>query len=225
MFRWMSRSLMVRRPARKPAGPRPVPAAARPPFGVDRARHRLRGARFRPSPNCDARPDPADISLLVVHAISLPPGRFGGPWIDHLFANTLDPAAHPYFRQIRELRVSSHLCLFRSGAVSQYVPFDRRAWHAGESRFDGRVRCNDFSIGIELEGCDEQPFEARQYRRLAEIARVLMRAYPAITPARIVGHSDIAPGRKTDPGPHFDWLRLHAEIEALAPDYPTRGQA
>jgi AmpD protein len=225
MFLWMSRSLMVRRPARKPAGHRPVPAAARARFGVDPASHRLRGARFRPSPNCDARPDPADVSLLVVHAISLPPGRFGGPWIDRLFANTLDPAAHPYFMQIRELKVSSHLCLFRSGALSQYVPFDRRAWHAGESRFDGRVRCNDFSIGIELEGCDERPFEARQYRRLAGIARVLMRAYPAITPARIVGHSDIAPGRKTDPGPHFDWLRLHAEIEALAPGHPTRGQA
>jgi N-acetyl-anhydromuramoyl-L-alanine amidase len=201
--------------ARRKAGVR-VPAAARPRFAVDRSAHRLRGALFRPSPNCDARPDPADISLLVVHAISLPPGRFGGGWVDRLFANTLDPGAHPYFRTIHQLKVSSHLCIFRDGAVRQYVPFDRRAWHAGESRFEGRGRCNDFSIGIELEGTDEQPFEPRQYRRLAEIARALMRAYPAITPARIVGHSDVAPGRKTDPGPHFDWLRLHAEIEALA---------
>jgi AmpD protein len=192
-----------------------VPAAARPRHVVDRATHRLRGAAWRPSPNCDARPDPADVSLLVVHAISLPPGRFGGPWIDRLFANALDPRAHPYFEQIRELKVSSHLCVFRNGTVHQYVAFDRRAWHAGESVFEGRGRCNDFSIGIELEGCDEQPFEPRQYRRLGEIARALMRAYPLITPARIVGHSDIAPGRKTDPGPHFDWIRLLAEIGEL----------
>lgn len=212
----MSRSLMARSPGRKPAARRHVPAAARPRFGVDRATHRLRGARLRPSPNCDARPDAADISLLVVHAISLPPGRFGAGWIDHLFTNSLDPRAHPYFREIHPLRVSSHLCIFRDGAVRQYVPFDRRAWHAGESRFGDRGRCNDFSIGIELEGTDAVPFEARQYRRLAEIARVLMRAYPAVTPDRIVGHSDIAPGRKTDPGPHFDWIRFHAELEALS---------
>ena len=173
----------------------------------------LPGARYVASPNCDARPDPSDISLLVVHGISLPPGRFGGRWIDALFTNTLDPAAHPYFAKIRELRVSSHLCLFRDGAVRQYVPFDRRAWHAGESRFEGRGRCNDFSIGIELEGTDQAPYEPVQYRRLAAIAGALMRAYPAITPARIVGHSDIAPGRKTDPGPHFDWLRFHAEMD------------
>lgn len=203
------------RPARKEP-PLRVPAAARPRFAVDRASHRLRGARFRPSPNQDARPDPADVSLLVVHAISLPPGRFGGGHVDALFGNTLDPAAHPYFRKIRELRVSSHLCIFRDGAVTQYVPFDRRAWHAGASRFDGRGRCNDFSIGIELEGTDDAPFEPRQYRRLAEVARVLLRAYPRLAPERIVGHSDIAPGRKTDPGPRFDWLRFHAELEALA---------
>jgi N-acetyl-anhydromuramoyl-L-alanine amidase len=204
---------MAARAGRKAAR---VPAAARPRFAVVRATHRLRGARYVRSPNCDARPDPADISLLLVHAISLPPGQFGGPWIDRLFTNRLDPQAHPYFHQIRELKVSSHLCIARSGAVTQYVPFDQRAWHAGASRFDGRGRCNDFSIGIELEGTDEVPFEPRQYRRLAEIARLLMRAYPSITPARIVGHSDVAPGRKTDPGPHFDWIRLHAEIEALA---------
>ena len=198
-------------------GRKRVPAAARPRHSVDAARGRLRGAHFRPSPNFDARPDPADISLLVVHAISLPPGRFGGPWIDHLFSNTLPPDAHPYFRTIHQLRVSSHLCVFRDGSVTQYVPFTGRAWHAGESRFEGRTRCNDFSIGIELEGCDDRPFEPLQYRRLAQVARAVMRAYPAITPARIVGHSDIAPGRKTDPGPHFDWQRLHAEIASESP--------
>ncbi len=191
-----------------------VPAAARPRLAVSRATHRLRGARWRPSPSCDARPDPADISLLVVHAISLPPGRFGGPWIDRLFTNALDPRAHPYFRKIHRLEVSSHLCVFRDGSVTQYVPFDRRAWHAGTSQFEGRSRCNDFSIGVELEGCDDQPFTPVQYRRLGAIAAVLMQAYPAITVPRIVGHSDIAPGRKTDPGPRFDWLRLHAEIDA-----------
>jgi AmpD protein len=189
-----------------------VPAAARPRFSVDLKRHRLRGARQVPSPNCDARPGAGDISLLVVHAISLPPRRFGGGWIDKLFTNTLPAGAHPYFGKIHQLRVSSHLCIFRDGAVTQYVPFDRRAWHAGESRFEGRTRCNDFSIGIELEGCDDRPFEPRQYRRLAQVARVLMRAYPDITASRVVGHSDIAPGRKTDPGPRFDWQRLHAEI-------------
>ena len=166
------------------------------------------------SPNFDARPDPADISLLVVHAISLPPGQFGGRWIDRLFTNTLDPGAHPYFVKIHELTVSSHLCIFRGGAVKQYVAFDRRAWHAGESMFEARRRVNDFSIGVELEGCDDKAFAPIQYRRLAEIAGALMRAYPAITPSRIVGHSDIAPGRKTDPGPRFDWLRLHAELDA-----------
>lgn len=205
----VSGSLMAPPAAAKPR----VPAAARPRFAVQRTAHRLRGARWRASPHCDARPDPADISLLVVHAISLPPGRFGGPWIDRLFTNRLDPRAHPYFREIHRLRVSSHLCLFRDGAARQYVAFDRRAWHAGESVFEGRSRCNDFSIGVELEGCDDQPFEPRQYRALAAVARALMRAYPAITPARIVGHSDIAPGRKTDPGPHFDWLRFHAELD------------
>jgi len=208
----VSGSLMA---ARAPAKRR-IPAAARTRHAVRRATHRLSGARWVASPNFDARPDPADVSLLVVHAISLPPGRFGGPWIDRLFSNALDPEAHPYFREIRQLRVSSHLCIFRNGAIRQYVAFDRRAWHAGESVFEGRSRCNDFSIGIELEGCDERPFEARQYRSLAAVTRALMRAYPLITPSRIVGHSDIAPGRKTDPGPHFDWLRFHAELEAAA---------
>jgi AmpD protein len=201
--------------ARRAAKPR-VPEAARTRFAVQRATHRLRGARWVPSPNCDARPGPSDISLVVVHGISLPPGKFGGPWIDRLFTNALDPGAHPYFGKIRQLKVSSHLCVFRDGTVRQYVGFDRRAWHAGESLFDGRSRCNDFSIGIELEGTDAVPYAPVQYRRLAAIAAALLRAYPAITPARIVGHSDIAPGRKTDPGPHFDWLRFHAELDVVA---------
>jgi AmpD protein len=205
----VSGSLTAGRRAAKPR----VPAAARTRYAVQRATHRLAGARWLPSPNSDARPDPADVSLIVVHAISLPPGQFGGPWVDRLFTNSLDPRAHPYFAKIHGLEVSSHLCIFRTGAVRQYVSFDRRAWHAGESRFAGRSRCNDFSIGIELEGADDVPFEAVQYRRLAAVAAALLRAYPAITPARIVGHSDVAPGRKTDPGPHFDWLRFHAEMD------------
>ncbi len=178
----------------------------------------LVGARQRPSPNCDERSDPDDISLLVIHNISLPPDRFGGPWIDALFTNTLDPAAHPYFETIKDLRVSAHLCVFRSGAVTQYVPFRRRAWHAGVSSFQGRERCNDFSIGIELEGCDTRPFTAKQYRSLQRVTRLLMQAYPRITSQRIAGHSDIAPGRKTDPGPHFDWPRFKGALPPARSD-------
>ena len=211
----MSRSLMAA-PVERKGWRRRVPAAARPRFAVDRARQRLRGARFLPSPNCDERPAASDVSLLVVHGISLPPGKFGGGWIGRLFTNALPPGAHPYFAKIRDLKVSSHLCIFRDGSVTQYVPFDRRAWHAGASRFDGRSRCNDFSIGIELEGTDETPYEPAQYRSLAEVTRALLRAYPGLAPSRIAGHSDVAPGRKTDPGPYFDWLRLLAELEALA---------
>ena len=173
---------------------------------------RLRGARQLPSPNNDERPDPADISLLVIHNISLPPDRFGGPWIDALFTNSLDPKAHPYFETIHQLRVSAHLCIFRDGRVTQYVPFDRRAWHAGVSSFEARERCNDFSIGIEMEGCDSKPFTAKQYARLARVTRAVLAAYPRLTPERITGHSDIAPGRKTDPGPCFDWMRYRAAL-------------
>lgn len=183
-----------------------------PHFAVDPATQRLSGAVFLPSPNHDERPDPADISLLVIHAISLPPDIFGGHYIDDLFLNRLDPAAHPYFATIQGRRVSAHACIFRDGALTQYVPLGLRAWHAGESRFDGRTRCNDFSIGIELEGCDTQTFTDAQYRTLAGVTRALLRQYPAITPERITGHSDIAPGRKTDPGPHFDWARYRAAI-------------
>lgn len=160
------------------------------------------------SPNQDARPDPEDISLLVIHGISLPPGDFGGPWIEQLFCNQLDADVHPYFREIAHLRVSAHLLLRRDGELIQFVPFTRRAWHAGSSCFSGREACNDYSIGIELEGTDEQPYTPAQYTRLAEVIAVLQAAWPAITPARIVGHCDVAPGRKTDPGPVFDWPRL-----------------
>jgi AmpD protein len=173
----------------------------------------LQGARRVRSPNHDARPDGTAIDLLVVHGISLPPGEFGGPAIERLFTNRLDPQAHPYFMGIAGLKVSAHLLIRRDGEVVQFVPFGARAWHAGASEFRGRSRCNDFSIGVELEGTDEVPYTARQYARLATVARVLMRAYPAITRARLVGHSDIAPGRKTDPGLAFDWPRLRALLK------------
>lgn len=176
----------------------------------------LQGIAHRPSPNQDARPAGCDIDLLVVHGISLPPGEFGGPWIDALFANQLDPAAHPYFRQIEGLEVSTHVLIRRDGELLQYVPFEARAWHAGRSCFDGRERCNDFSIGVELEGADEIPYEPVQYARLAELARSLMLQYPQIKPDRIVGHCDIAPGRKTDPGPAFDWGHFRRLLESEA---------
>ena len=162
-------------------------------------------ARYLSSPNCDARSDESDISLLVVHGISLPPGKFGGPFIDQLFTNHLDPDEDPYFEGIHQLRVSSHLLIRRDGELVQYVPFQQRAWHAGVSEFAGRERCNDYSIGIELEGTDEIPYEPVQYQRLAEVSREIMLEYPHITKERIVGHCDIAPGRKTDPGRVFDW--------------------
>jgi AmpD protein len=174
--------------------------------------HWLSTALRVPSPNCSERPDPGDISLLVIHNISLPPGQFGGPHIDELFCNRLDPRAHPYFADICELRVSSHLLIRRDGTPVQYVPFDRKAWHAGVSTFEGRAECNQFSIGIELEGSDDTAFTAIQYERLAEITRLLLQHYPGITAARITGHSDIAPGRKTDPGPHFDWVRYRRAV-------------
>ena len=175
----------------------------------------LAAARFVPSPNFDARPEGMQIDALIVHAISLPPGEFGGPAIEQLFTNRLDPEAHPYFRTIAHLHVSAHLLIRRDGELIQFVPFAQRAWHAGESCCEGRTRVNDFSIGIELEGGDEFPFTDVQYRKLAGVTRALMRAYPAITPARLYGHSDISPGRKTDPGPHFDWAQYRALCTAL----------
>ncbi|MEJ2344695.1 MAG: 1,6-anhydro-N-acetylmuramyl-L-alanine amidase AmpD [Gammaproteobacteria bacterium] len=174
----------------------------------------LSGVPFRESPNCDDRPPGTQIDLIVVHGISLPPGQFGGEWIDRLFTNDLDCSAHPYFAGLADLRVSSHLLIRRDGSVVQYVPFGRRAWHAGPSRFDGRECCNDFSVGIELEGADDTPYDSRQYASLVEVVGALRQAYPAITTGRIVGHSDVAPGRKTDPGPAFDWERLRASLRA-----------
>lgn len=162
-------------------------------------------ARRLPSPNCDARPAGAAIELLVIHAISLPPDEFGGPGIIDLFTNRLDPAEHPYYRSICDLRVSAHFLIRRAGELIQFVSCDQRAWHAGASSWRGRSACNDFSVGIELEGCDTTPFSSMQYQTLATLVNELRARFPI---ADIVGHSDIAPGRKTDPGPHFDWKRL-----------------
>lgn len=172
---------------------------------VDTTTGWLEPARRVPSPNCDARPSGMDIDLLIVHGISLPPGEFGGAWIAALFTNTLDGQAHPYFAGIHNMRVSAHLLIDRHGDVTQFVPFHMRAWHAGESSFRGRWGCNDFSIGVELEGGDTVPYEDAQYEKLAKVTQLLMKSYPDITPDRIAGHSDVAPGRKTDPGPAFDW--------------------
>jgi AmpD protein len=180
---------------------------------VDPASGLLLEARQQPSPNHDARPADVTPDLIVIHGISLPPGEFGGPWIDALFSNTLDPAAHPYFQEIHQLRVSAHLLIRRDGELVQYVPLHQRAWHAGASSHCGRERCNDFSIGIELEGSDDLPYEAVQYQVLAAVIAALRAAYPALATGQIAGHSDIAPGRKTDPGPCFEWPRLYAVLE------------
>jgi AmpD protein len=165
------------------------------------------------SPNFDERPAGEAISLLVVHAISLPPGKFGSDAIEHLFTNRLDPNAHPFFREIEGLRVSAHFLIRRDGELIQFVPCSRRAWHAGVSSWHDRTRCNDFSLGVELEGCDDQPFAAAQYPVLARLIETLRRHYPV---ADIAGHSDIAPGRKTDPGPCFDWAQLHGLLDPTA---------
>ncbi len=164
------------------------------------------------SPNCDERPPGAEITLLVVHNISLPPGQFGGTAIAELFTNRLDPAAHPYFATIRQLRVSAHFLIGRDGALTQFVSCARRAWHAGDSSWRGRAQCNDFSIGVELEGTDVLAYEAAQYRVLARLTRALCRRYPI---ADFAGHQEIAPGRKTDPGPAFDWERLRRLVAAV----------
>ena len=167
----------------------------------------LTAARRLPSPNCDARPEGMAIELIVIHNISLPPGVFDGDAVIDLFTNRLDWDAHPYFRAIRGLRVSAHFFIRRDGSLIQFVPCMLRAWHAGASNWQGRERCNDFSIGIELEGSDELPFTDAQYATLIPLVKQLKQAYPI---GAVAGHSDIAPGRKTDPGPHFDWQRLHA---------------
>lgn len=174
----------------------------------------LASAERLASPNADERPGGEAPSLLVVHNISLPPGEFGGDAIKAFFTNCLDCTQHPFYREIEQLRVSTHLLIERSGHTTQFVPFTRRAWHAGVSSFQGRERCNDFSIGIEMEGADTVPYTDRQYRVLADVTLILMRAYPGLSPERIVGHSDIAPGRKTDPGPAFDWVRYRRSLVA-----------
>jgi AmpD protein len=174
-------------------------------FELDRKKGWIKNIRRVKSPNCDERPENTEISLVVIHGISLPPGQFGGRYIDQLFTNTLDPERHPYFQEIKDLRVSSHIYINRKGAVTQYVPFNKRAWHAGESEFDGCRACNDFSIGIELEGTDDVPYEPVQYKKLSDITKMIMSKWPAVTRERIRGHSDISPGRKTDPGACFDW--------------------
>jgi AmpD protein len=170
---------------------------------VDRAGI-VRAAAQVPSPNCDDRPEGVAVTLLVIHSMSLPPGRFGGPAIAELFTNRLDPSAHAYFATVAALRVSAHFLIGRDGALTQFVSCARRAWHAGASSWRGRERCNDFSIGVELEGTDDVPYVPAQYSVLARLTRALRRRYPIVD---IAGHSDIAHGRKTDPGPAFDWGR------------------
>jgi AmpD protein len=165
---------------------------------------------YTASPNSDARPDNIDINLVVIHSISLPPGEYGDLWIERFFCNELDIQAHSYFQEICDLRVSAHILIHREGALQQFVPFNKRAWHAGQSRYEGQEACNDFSIGIELEGTDDSNFEDIQYQQLAKLILSLEKTYPKITRKRMVGHSDIAPGRKTDPGTGFDWDKLNS---------------
>ncbi|CNL76013.1 hypothetical protein yaldo0001_27340 [Yersinia aldovae ATCC 35236] len=174
----------------------------------------ISGVKRVVSPHFDKRPEGEAPSLLVIHNISLPPGEFGGPYIDQLFTGTLKADEHPYFADIVHLRVSAHCLIRRDGEIIQYVPFDKRAWHSGVSSFAGRERCNDFSIGIELEGTDVLPFTSEQYQRLSEISALLLAHYP-ITVERVTGHSDIAPERKTDPGPAFDWVRYRQSVAGL----------
>jgi AmpD protein len=179
---------------------------------VDGSRGAIAGALQRHSPNQDCRPEDSCVDLLVIHNISLPPGEFGGNWIDELFMNSLDPDAHPYFAAIAERQVSAHLLIRRDGELIQYVPLHMRAWHAGESCFDGKDRCNDFSIGIELEGSDDTNYSDEQYASLINVTKEIQQLFPAITADRITGHCDIAPGRKTDPGPAFDWKRYKRSL-------------
>ncbi|MFW5955082.1 MAG: 1,6-anhydro-N-acetylmuramyl-L-alanine amidase AmpD [Guyparkeria sp.] len=179
-------------------------------MNIDPATNRLDSVPYLRSPNCDQRPRETAIELVVIHAMSLPPGQYGGTAIERFFTNRLDPDEHPYFREIQDLRVSAHVVIYRDGSIRQFVPFDRRAWHAGESRFGERFRCNDFSIGIELEGTDTDPYTAVQYERLGQVLEAIKRAYPSVHAVR--GHADIAPGRKTDPGPAFDWGQLASRL-------------
>jgi len=184
-------------------------------LAIDSATGLIAGVRQVLSPHFDTRPAGAVPELLVIHGISLPPGEFGGPWIDRLFTGTLPWEAHPYFTEIKGLRASAHALIRRDGQIVQYVPFGERAWHAGKSEYGGRSACNDFSIGVELEGTDDTPYTDAQYEQLIALTVALLAAYPSISEDAIVGHSDIAPGRKTDPGPSFDWSRYRTQLATM----------
>ena len=179
---------------------------------VDAATGLMSGARQIPSANCDERPPNARLSLVVLHGISLPPASFSDDYVSQLFTNQLDADGHPYFREIAGLKVSSHLYIRRDGELIQFVPFTKRAWHAGDSSYRGVSCCNDFSLGIEIEGTDDLPYTEIQYVVLAKVLRGLFAAYPGLSARDLAGHCDIAPGRKTDPGPAFDWLRLYDSL-------------
>lgn len=168
--------------------------------------------QFLPSPNYDERPNQTTIDLIIIHYISLPPGKFGTSDVPDFFMNRLEIGKHPFFDTIKNAKVSSHLFIRRNGEIIQFVPFHKRAWHAGESTFENRQACNNFSIGIELEGDEHQPFTQQQYSKLVNCTKAIMQAYPAITPEKIVGHSDVAPGRKQDPGPFFDWTAYRGAL-------------
>ena len=180
---------------------------------LDTGTGKVHGAKFLASPNQDERPPGMDVDVLVIHAISLPPDTFDGEYVEAFFTNCLDCSIHPYFREIEDLKVSAHFYIRRSGEIIQFVPTNRRAWHAGDSDFHGRSRVNDFSIGIELEGCDDLPFEDSQYESLVRLTQTLFEGYSRLNPNQIVGHCDVSPGRKTDPGPCFDWNRYLDALE------------
>lgn len=182
-------------------------AAPSAPLRVD-AEGWFAGIRRAPSPHADERPPGGRAELVVIHGVSLPPGEFGGPWVEDFFVGRLDVSRHPYFAEIATLRVAPHVFVQRNGAAVQFVSCLRRAWHAGRSQWHGREECNDFSIGIELEGTDDIPYTDMQYGALAQLVPALRKAYPDIGDDAVVGHCDVAPGRKTDPGPAFDWQRL-----------------
>jgi AmpD protein len=186
-----------------------------PPLMIDAATGLLAGVRQVLSPNFDARPAGALPTLIVVHGISLPPGEFGGPWIDRLFTNALPSDTHPYFKQIEGLVASAHALIRRDGQIVQYVPFGQRAWHAGKSEYRGRAGCNDFSIGVELEGTDDMPYTDAQYGALAALTAALLATYASLSVEAIAGHSDVAPGRKTDPGPSFEWARFRSLLDEV----------
>ena len=171
----------------------------------------LVGAKFKQSPNCSERLN-KDISLLVIHNISLPPNKFGNDFVEKFFQNKLNPNEHPYFKEIENLKVSCHLFIKRDGSIIQFVPFNLKAWHAGVSIYEGQEDCNEFSIGIELEGADDIDYTEEQYEKLKEVTEVLLDKYPLMKKHRIVGHSDIAPSRKTDPGPSFSWKKYRSSL-------------